>query len=82
MDTAIITIKSQEGKPLMDLEIPFDMTAGELANILSNYMQMKSIQGLWAEPLHRELAGDETLKEAGVWEGSYIILQDTLTEQS
>lgn len=74
MDMVIVTIKSQEEKQLMDIEIPFDITAEELAASLANYMQLKEIKGLWAEPLHRELLKKETLKEAGVWEGSYLIL--------
>ena len=74
MDMVIVTIKSQEEKQLMDIEIPFDITAEELAASLTNYMQLKEIKSLWAEPLHRELLKKETLKEAGVWEGSYLIL--------
>ena len=77
MDTVIITIKSFDGKQLMDLEVPFDITSEELANLLSNYMQIESIKGLWAESLKRELYKDETLKEAGVWEGSCITIDPT-----
>lgn len=75
MDMVIVTIKSQEGKQLMDIEVPFDITAEELATSLANYMQVKEIKGLRAEPLKRVLLNHETLKEAGVWEGSHIIIE-------
>lgn len=75
MDTVIVTIKSPEGKQLMDLEVPFNITAEELAASLANYMGVKSIRTLWVEPLHRALSSSETLKEAGVWEGSYLIIE-------
>ena len=77
MDTVIITIKSFDGKQLMDLEVPFDITSEELANLLSNYMQIDSIKGLWVDSLKRKLYKDETLKEAGVWEGSCITIDPT-----
>lgn len=75
MDMVIVTIKSQEGKQLMDIEVPFDITAEELAASLANYMQVKEIKGLRAEPLNRVLLNNETLKEAGVWEGSHITIE-------
>jgi len=77
MDTAILTIKSFEGKQLMDLEVPFDITSDELAQLLANYMQIESIKGLWVDSLKRNLTKGETLKEAGVWEGSYITIDPT-----
>ncbi len=77
MDTAILTIKSCEGKQLMDLEVPFNITSDELAQLLANYMQIYTIKGLWVDVLKRRLHKDETLKEAGVWEGSCIVIDPT-----
>lgn len=77
MDTVIVTIKSFEGKQLMDLEVPFDITSDELEQLLASYMQMDSIKGLWVDALNRNLYKGESLKEAGVWEGSYITINPT-----
>lgn len=75
MDMVIVTIKSPEGRQLMDIEVPFNIAAQELAAALANYMGIPGIRTLWAEPLHRALVYNETLKEAGVWEGSYLIIE-------
>lgn len=77
MDTVILTIKSCEGKQLMDLEVPFDITSEEFAQLLASYMQVESISSLWVDSLKRKLLKGETLKEAGVWEGSYITIDQT-----
>jgi len=45
--------------------------------LLANYMQIESIKGLWVDSLKRNLTKGETLKEAGVWEGSYITIDPT-----
>ncbi|RCX13015.1 hypothetical protein DFR58_11972 [Anaerobacterium chartisolvens] len=74
MDTVIFTIKSGDGRELMDIEASFHITAQELAASLENYMGEK-IDFLFAEPLGRRLSFEETLGEAGVWEGSCLIVE-------
>jgi hypothetical protein len=77
MDTVILTIKSFEGKQLMDLEVPFDITSEELAQSLASYMQLPNVKGLWVDSLKRKLYKGESLKDAGVWEGSFITIDPT-----
>lgn len=79
MESVIVTVKHQSRTGSKDLELPVDVPVKELANMIayalhwdSNVTGRVSIYHIHADPPGRLLEPDETLEDAGVWDGSII----------
>lgn len=83
MESVIVTVKSCECKHIFDVEIPTNFPANVLVNkiiglitsIDSCFTRLESKYQIFIESLGRVLEEDETLEEAGVWEGSILKLK-------
>jgi len=79
-DSVIVTVTTQDGKFSMDLDIPSQEPIGELKTKLLEILRMldEQIFGGWydihlADPnTNRRLVPEETLEEAGIWDGSIL----------
>ena len=82
MDSVIVTVKSSECSHIFDVEMPLDLSANILVEkilVLINsfdscFTRLDIKYRIYIEHLGRVLDDDETLEEAGVWEGSTLIL--------
>ncbi|MFZ5989243.1 MAG: EsaB/YukD family protein [Bacillota bacterium] len=81
MDRVIVSVKIKNSANTQDLEVPVYIPAKELARMIvkvltpststtdsSNHFSIK------ADPPGRILEDNETLADAGVWDGSYITI--------
>jgi uncharacterized ubiquitin-like protein YukD len=82
MQRVIVTVECQERAKVLDLEVPSDVESKRLADMIAHALrwQVRS-EGpqaeyeIKAEPPGRVLAPEETLAEAGVWDGAYLTIQ-------
>jgi len=81
MDRVIVTVKLDNETTEQDLELPAYMPARDLAQmimrVLSQGSTLTETSGSYkinAHPPGRVLEDNETLAEAGVWDGSYITI--------
>lgn len=82
MESVIVTIKSCDGSRYYDMQLPANMPAkalsGKILSLLRNYDPefVRQVRGhsINAESIGRYLDDDETLEEAGIWDGSIITL--------
>lgn len=81
METVMITIRDEKGSFVYDLELPYDLEAAPLsasiAEALIHYNHRLPLTGketLYVPRVHRKLQPDETLGQAGVRNGDYIVL--------
>jgi hypothetical protein len=69
-----IIVSVQRGNDEKDLEVPSDITVRALLQELSFALGWEDGYSLEAHPLGRLLRPEETLAQAGVWDGARLIL--------
>lgn len=82
MENVIVTIKSRDGGRYYDMQLPANMPAkalsGKILSLLRNYDPefVRQVHGHSVNVLSigRHLDDDETLEEAGIWDGDIITL--------
>ncbi len=75
MESVIVTVKRQGEAQVRDLEVPLEITAGELAQQMAAAFGWSSDYQVYAVPPERVLAAHETLRQAGVWDGAWLVFQ-------
>ncbi len=82
MARVIVTVKRSTEARVRDLEVPADLETTQLAELIVNALQWQSDAAgqavryeIKAEPLGRVLRPNESLAEAGVWDGSWLVFQ-------
>lgn len=75
MESVIVTVKRQGEAQVRDLEVPLDITAGELAQQMAAAFGWSSDYQVYAAPPERVLPPQETLLQAGVWDGAWLVFQ-------
>ncbi len=73
MERIIVTLRSEDGQEL-DLEVPRDVCADDLVRELVLAFGLSGHFQVFADPPHRLLAPQETLAQAGVWDGARLTL--------
>ncbi len=86
MQRVIVTVRRADETRLRDLELPADIDAGQLANIVaealrwqSNPQGAKASYTIEAHPLGRTMQPNETLAGASVWDGSWLVFHPVPT---
>lgn len=82
MDRVIVTVRCQDSRQLYDIEMPANIPANKLAvkikelveSVDINFTDSEYDYKINVEGLGRDLENDESLAEAGVWDGSIINL--------
>lgn len=87
MERVIVTVKGAHETRGRDLEVPAEVEAVRLVSLLAQALQWDGAIGgrsvpytIYAEPPGRVLRPTETLADAGVWDGAWLILQPVGTE--
>lgn len=81
MTNVIVTIKIKDKEYPFDLEVPADVPAKELSNIINQSLNIdKNITSrfsgyqIYADPPGRILKETETLNDVGAWDGTVLTL--------
>lgn len=87
MERVIVTVKGAHETRGRDLEVPAEVEAVRLVSLLTQALQWDGAIGggsvpytIYAEPPGRVLRPTETLADAGVWDGAWLILQPVGSE--
>lgn len=73
---AIVSVRLDDGGEAHDVEVPVNIPSALLgAAIAAALGWPEQAYAVWAEPPGRALAGDETLADAGAWEGAQLVLR-------
>lgn len=82
MERVIVTVKRAGEARVRDLEVPAEVKATQLAELIAGALQWQSDSAgqtlhyeIKAEPLGRLLQPHESLADAGVWDGSWLVFQ-------
>ena len=82
MKRVIVTVKRSEETTYRDLEVPAEVKVGQLCELIAKALQWENDSDgqsvgyeIRAEPLGRRLHSDESLADAGVWDGAWLIFQ-------
>ena len=82
MQRVIVTVKRQEETRVRDLEVPAEVKAGRLAEMIAQALHWESDAAgqpvqyeIMAEPPGRILDAQESLAEAGAWDGAWLVFQ-------
>ncbi len=82
MQRVIVTVKRQDEAQMRDLELPSDVEAGRLAEMVAQALRWDTDMAgqpvryeIMAEPPGRTLQPHESLEAAGVWDGAWLIFQ-------
>lgn len=80
MQRVIVTVKRKDEARVRDLEVPPDVEAGRLAEMVARALHWESDAAgqpvhyqIEAHPLGRVLQVHESLASAGVWDGSWLV---------
>lgn len=80
MQRVIVTVKRKDEARVRDLEVPTDVEAGRLAEMVARALHWESDAAgqpvhyqIEAHPLGRVLQVHESLASAGVWDGSWLV---------
>ena len=80
MERIVLSVKREGDPQSRDLEVPGDMPVGRLASLISRGLGWdldangRPVQyEIAAQPPGRLLRPDETLEQAGVWDGAWLI---------
>ncbi|KNY27495.1 EsaB/YukD family protein [Pseudobacteroides cellulosolvens] len=81
MNSVIVTVKIKEKEYPFDLELPADIPAKELSNIINQSLNIdKNITSrftgyqIYADPPGRIMKDTETLNDVGAWDGAILTL--------
>lgn len=75
MERVIVSVKRKGDSQARDLEVPVEMTAEALVQEISLALGWGSGYEIYAVPPERVLSPHETLAQAGVWDGAWLVLQ-------
>jgi hypothetical protein len=82
MQRVIVTVKLQGETGVRDLEVPAEVEAGRLAEMIAQALRWESDRAgqpiqyeIMAEPPGRVLDSQESLAEAGAWDGAWLVFQ-------
>lgn len=82
MQRVIVTVMRGDDNQERDLEVPAEVEVGLLGELIARALQWETGPSdrpvryqIEAQPLGRTLDPSETLASAGVWDGSWLILQ-------
>jgi hypothetical protein len=82
MQRVIVTVKLQGEARVRDLEVPAEVEAGRLAEMIAQALRWESDPAgqpiqykIVAEPPGRVLDSQESLAEAGAWDGAWLVFQ-------
>jgi len=82
MQRAIVTVKRQQESRVRDLEVPTDVEAKRLAQMIAQALHWESDAAgqpveyeIRAEPPGRVLNPQESLSDASVWDGAWLVLE-------
>jgi len=82
MQRVIVTVKHQCEAQVRDLEVPAEVEAEHLSKMIAQALRWDSDQAgepieyeIMAEPPGRTLLPHETLADAGVWDGAWLVFQ-------
>jgi hypothetical protein len=82
MERVIVTVKRAGEARVRDLEVPAEVKATQLTDLIAGALQWQSDAAgqalryeIKAEPLGRLLQPQESLADAGVWDGSWLVFQ-------
>ena len=79
-----ILVKAEGKNIAYDMELPVNVPAlilvNQIVETLNEYRRALRISGknkvLWAKRLDRNINPDETLENAGIWDGDYLELNE------
>ena len=87
MERVIVTVKRQDEARVRDLEVPAEIEARQLAELIARALNWDSDAAgepieyeIAAEPLGRVLAAGESLADAGVWDGAWLVFHQVGAE--
>ena len=82
MQRVIVTVNRQGEARVRDLEVPAEVEAERLSKMIAQALRWDSDQAgehieyeIMAEPPGRTLLPHETLADAGVWDGAWLVFQ-------
>ena len=82
MQRVIVTVKRQGEARVRDLEVPAEVEAERLSKMIAQALRWDSDQAgehieyeIMAEPPGRTLHPQESLADAGVWDGAWLVFQ-------
>jgi len=82
MQRAVVTVKRQQESRVRDLEVPTDVEAKRLAQMIAQALHWESDAAgqpveyeIRAEPPGRVLNPQESLSDASVWDGAWLVLE-------
>jgi hypothetical protein len=82
MERVIVTVKRKDEAHVRDLEVPADVEASRLAELVAQALHWESDTAgqpveyeIMAEPPGRVLAPHESLAEVGAWDGSWLVFR-------
>lgn len=79
MRKAIVTVTCEGVPHALDLEVPVDVDAAGLARAAARAFGQTGEYRVDAVPPGRPLRPTETLAEAGVWDGAWLLLRPATT---
>lgn len=76
MERAIVTVKHPTDNATYDLEVPVTVATQRLAELIVEglHWDARVAYQIWAEPPGRRLNPQETLAQAGIWDGAQLTL--------
>ncbi len=87
MQRVVVTVKRKDEARVRDLEVPADIDAVRLAEMIARALRWESDRAgqpmtykIEAHPLGRMLQPGESLATAGVWDGSWLVLHPDIPE--
>jgi hypothetical protein len=82
MQRVIVTVKRQGEAQVRDLEVPAEIDSESLSKMIAEALRWESDPSgqpieyeIMAEPPGRVLAPQESLAEAGAWDGAWLVFQ-------
>jgi len=82
MQRVIVTVKRQNKARVRDLEVPAEVEAERLSKMIAQALRWESDPAgqpveyeIRAEPPGRVLASQESLAEAGAWDGAWLVFR-------
>lgn len=75
MECVIVTVKREGEAQVRDLEVPVEMTTETLIQEITLSLGWGGGYEIYAVPPERVLNPHETLAQAGVWDGSWLVFQ-------
>jgi len=75
MEHVIVTVKRKGEAQVHDLEVPVEMNAEALVQEIALSLGWGGGYEIYAVPPERVLSPHETLAQAGVWDGAWLVFQ-------